>query len=143
MCLDSPAPVFNCGPCPHCNSFKTERNGYCATYNADQRKAERQALKDASKVKTPIAKRTPKRAAQEREYLKLNREYLEQWPKCEVPGCLYRSQEVHHLQGRENERLNDQDYWMAVCSDHHKYIHDHPEWSRSQGYLLTRSVTTH
>lgn len=140
MCLDSPAPVFNCGPCPHCNSFKTERNGYCATYNADQRKAERQAIKDASKVKKPIAKRTPKRAAEEVQYRKLCREYLDCHPSCEVVECHRKSTQVHHMQTRTNDNLLNVDMFLAVCYDCHEKITRDSKWAIENGYSYPRAV---
>jgi hypothetical protein len=142
MCLDSPAPVFNCGPCPHCNSFKTERNGYCATYNADQRKAERQALKDASKVKKPIKKVSTKRAAKNREYLKLRKEYLELYPVCEVVECHNRSIEIHHVCGKENDKLIDTNHFLAVCRDCHTWITEDSAKAIALGYSILRNVTT-
>jgi hypothetical protein len=127
-------------PCPHCNSFKTERNGYCATYNAEIRKAERQALKDASKVKKPIAKRSPKRAAEERQYIILCREYLVAYPVCEVVECHRKSNQVHHMAGRENDKLLDVNFFLAVCTDCHERITRDSKWAIANGYSVLRSV---
>lgn len=125
--------------CPTCGTLKVERNGYCATCNFTARKEEREASKPV-KEKKPIKKVTAKRAIQNKEYLRLNREYLEQYPVCEVVECHYKSNQVHHMCGREGELLTNVDFFLAVCQDCHDKIHDNPEWSRSQGYLLTRSV---
>jgi hypothetical protein len=141
MCLDSPAPVFNCGPCPHCNSFKTERNGYCATYNADQRKAERQALKDASKVKKPIRKVSKKQAKELQDYSIQRRQFLAGHPECEArvaENCDGDACEVHHSAKRGKNLLNVETF-IAACRPCHRYIEDvmSSDERREKGLLRT------
>lgn len=126
--------------CPSCESIKVERNGYCASCNHEARKAQRQTERDALKEKKPIAKRSPKRAAQEREYVKLCREYLECHPSCEVVECHNKSKQVHHMAGRENDKLLDVDMFLAVCVPCHERITIDSKWALENGYSVLRSV---
>jgi hypothetical protein len=103
------------------------------------RKAERRAA--MVNVVKPIKKVSTKRAGQNKEYLKLNREYLALYPVCEVVECNNWSSEIHHQKGRENELLLDTDYFMAVCKSCHKKITIDSAWAISQGYSVLRSTT--
>lgn len=124
--------------CPSCGSNKTERNGYCASCNHERRKEERNALK--VKVVKPIRKVAPKRAAQMREYYKLEKEYLECHPCCEVPECHRKSTQVHHMAGRQNEDLLNVDLFFAVCGDHYERITRDSKWALDNGFLILRST---
>lgn len=110
----------------------------CASCNFDARKAERQSKK--VKVIVPVKKVTVKRAAQNVEYLKLRREYLEAYPACEVPECDIKSVEIHHQRGRENEKLLDTNYFMAVCHKHHVEFTEHSKKAIEDGHSFLRST---
>lgn len=128
--------------CTNCETrpIENQDTGYCASCGAMFRKEERQALKDASKVKKPIAKRSPKRAAEERQYLILCREYLIAYPVCEVVECHQRSNQVHHVGGRANDNLLDVNLFLAVCPDCHEKITRDSKWSIDNGYSIIRST---
>lgn len=121
-----------------CNHMVEGNTDYCGSHNSAIRKAERDAMKEKKVYKIP--NRTPKRAAQERQYLKLNREYLEANPCCEVRDCHERSSEVHHMGGRENERLLDVSLFLAICHGHHDRItNDKEGWAIREGYSILRT----
>lgn len=124
--------------CPTCGTTKTERNGYCASCNYERRREERNALK--VKVVKPIRKVAPKRAAQMREYYKLEKEYLECHPCCEVVECHRKSSQVHHMAGRQNEDLLNVDLFFACCSDCHEKITRDSAWAIKMGYSSLRST---
>lgn len=109
----------------------------CASCNFEARKSERQSKK--VKVVVPIKKVTAKRAAQNVEYLKLRKEYLEAFPACEVEDCHNKSKEVHHKKGRENDLLTDTNYFMAVCHSCHHLITTDSAWAISKGYSYLRT----
>jgi hypothetical protein len=44
--------------------------------------------------------------------------------------------EVHHTNGREYQRLLDEDYWLGVTRFGHAYIHNNPKEAREKGWLL-------
>jgi hypothetical protein len=125
--------------CESCNEFKPlERNGKCASCNAIERKAERQA--NRVKVIAPVNKVSPKRAGQVAEYVKLKREYLALYPVCEVPECHERSIEVHHQRGKEGDRLTDVNYFMAVCRPHHDEFTENSKEAIEKGFSHKRTI---
>lgn len=79
-----------------------------------------------------------KRAKQNREYSKVRKEYLIAHPKCEVKGCRFIANEVHHIKGRIGDLLTDERYFLAVCNEHHKQIESSPEWAKEKGYSQSR-----
>lgn len=44
--------------------------------------------------------------------------------------------EVHHRNGRTNDKLNDERFWLAVCRENHEWIHNHASAARAKGYLI-------
>lgn len=44
--------------------------------------------------------------------------------------------DVHHKNGRHNDRLNDVEHWLPVCRKCHDYIHAHPQKAREKGWLI-------
>lgn len=86
------------------------------------------------KMPKQIKKVSSKRAEQNKIYKVLRVTFLNDNPSCQ--RCSHRhSTEIHHTNGRNGERLNDVDYFMAVCRDCHQYIHAHPQESRQNGWL--------
>ena len=45
--------------------------------------------------------------------------------------------EIHHTNGRENDRLNDRNYWLAVSSEGHKFIHANPTIAYQEGWMIS------
>ena len=62
--------------------------------------------------------------------------YMKEHPNCEVDGCNKPSQDLHHKNGRTNERLYDTNYFMAICRSCHTRIDEDPIWARENGYLI-------
>ena len=81
-----------------------------------------------------MRKISKKRAIQNKEYLKLRGEFLEDNPYCEV--CGKPAHEIHHKRGRFADRLTDVNYFMSVCRMCHTDIHLNPQQSRDKGYIL-------
>jgi hypothetical protein len=84
---------------------------------------------------TPVS---GKRVKQQREYMKLRREFLESRPACEVPGCRKPATEVHHMAGRIGDAYLDVDRWLPICHDDHVYVTAHPAWAIEAGLSLPR-----
>ena len=80
----------------------------------------------------PVSK---KRAERLKIYSELRKEFLK-GKICPVTGK--QATEVHHLKGRENDRLNDGEFWLAVSRDGHRYIHNNPKESMEKGWLLPK-----
>jgi hypothetical protein len=88
---------------------------------------------------TPIRSRSPKRQKQEQQYSKQRTPYLEEHPFCmaTIPGvCTHNSTEVHHKDGRQEDKLTDEDGWMSSCRGCHVWIHSNPEDARELGLLI-------
>lgn len=125
--------------CPHCGTTKVERNGYCATFNFEQRKEEKNALK--VKVVKPIRKVSKKTAKELQDYSVQRRQYLAGHTECQArvsPQCDGDSCEVHHSAKRGANLLNV-DTFVAVCRPCHRYIEDvmSAEERREKGLLRT------
>lgn len=132
------------GKCPECKNSKDVilLGGLChthfATANVLHDPETIKKVADKAKVK-PIKKVSAKRAAQEREYKKLRKEYLKVHPICEaaLPQCSKVATDIHHKAGRGKHLLNT-DTWMASCRNCHTYIETHPAESKERGFSLSR-----
>ena len=62
--------------------------------------------------------------------------YMREHPNCEVKECNKPSQDLHHVNGRTNDRLYDVKYFMAICRKHHTKIDEDTVWAREEGYLV-------
>lgn len=84
----------------------------------------------------PIKPVSDKRQKQKSAYLLARKIFLmeEANKYCPVTGKL--ATEIHHTNGRTNERLNDRQYWLAVSREGHQWIHDNPEEAREKGWLI-------
>jgi len=89
-------------------------------------------LKRGGRLK-PVSK---KRAKQNKVYSAVRLEYLQHNPLCE--RCGKKADQIHHKKGRFGERLNDKDFFMAVCMTCHNWIHSNSIEAYSKGYLLFR-----
>jgi len=83
--------------------------------------------------KKPINKKSDKRKLQESIYKKIRVDFLKENSKCEA--CGKKATEVHHKNKRNNERLNDVNFFMAICSNCHRWIHDNSNEARIKGWL--------
>jgi 5-methylcytosine-specific restriction endonuclease McrA len=94
------------------------------------------------KRKTPIKRGgrlkpvSKKRAKQNKVYSSVRLDYLQHNPLCE--RCGEKADQIHHKRGRFGERLNDKDFFMAVCMTCHNWIHSNSIEAYSKGYLLFR-----
>lgn len=79
-----------------------------------------------------------KRQKQREEYKPIRLEYLQAHEFCEL--CQENpSQEIHHKRGTNGDRLNDNNFFMAVCRPCHVYIENNRAWSYANGYLIKRN----
>lgn len=124
--------------CVRCETrwIENKDTGLCASCSHDDRKADRTKVK----VVKPVKKVTEKRNIQNQEYARLRKEYLESYPACEVVECNNQSNQIHHMAGRENERLTDTNYFLAVCPDCHERITKDTQWAVANGYSILRTV---
>lgn len=78
------------------------------------------------------------RAKQNSEYERLKRAWQKlavNWG-CVIAGCETKADRTpHHKFGRSGKLLNAVEHWIPVCNEHHRMIHDNPNWARSLGLL--------
>lgn len=94
--------------------------------------------KPEKKKPQPISRVSKKRVKENSEYTKVRAAYLKVFPVCEVYNCNNKSNQIHHMAGREGERLTDINHFLAVCDSCHKYIELNPLWSKEHGYSESR-----
>jgi len=99
--------------------------------------AERQMILNKSKLKKlPIRKVSKKRRKQSKEYSKLRADFLLRPENRFCPVTNKQTIEVHHKNGRENQRLTDTSHWLAVSREGHQWIHNNPKEAREKGWLI-------
>lgn len=122
-----------------CRPIENKDTGLCATCGFENRRLERK-LK-TTKVVVPIKKITEKRAKQNREYLEIREQFLEQYPVCQVKDCQNKATEIHHIQGRANDLLTNPENFLAICSTHHTHFTTNSAEAIKEGYSKLRSIT--
>lgn len=126
-----------------CELKKEGKLPYCGSHNAMFRREARKDKQPKPSVrplqKSYIRKVSEKRKSQNDEYSVLREKFLKENPICKACETSP-STAIHHLKGRENDLLNEIQYWMPVCNICHNEIHANPEWARQHGYLILRSV---
>lgn len=78
-----------------------------------------------------------KRQKQYEKYSKIRLNFLAEHQICEICNSAC-SQDIHHKRGRNNERLLDANFFMAICRRCHIKIHLNPKWAYDNQYMLTR-----
>ena len=110
--------------------------GYC-TWHMPKKPIK--AKKKPIRPRSPLKKVSDPRAKQIAVYRLKKKEFLMKHPICQFPNCNRPSAIIHHRKHRENERLLDEEFWMALCGGEepcHKTIHAFPEESYRQGWLI-------
>jgi hypothetical protein len=129
--------MITIGDCEVCGSRCRAGSKKCASCEADERKNERFAKKQ--KVVRSVQKVTLKRAKQNHEFQQKKFDYLALYPMCEEEGCEQKSVDVHHQAGKENGRLLDENYFIALCRPHHTYYTEHSAEAIRKGISVLRT----
>lgn len=131
--------AFNFTICVECGNGNVENTSLmlCASCAHARRKADRTKVK----VVKPVKKVTEKRSKQNQDYARLRDQYLEAYPACEVVECNNRSNQIHHINGREGDKLTDTNFFLAVCPDCHTKIHANPKWAQDNNYMILRTLS--
>lgn len=87
-----------------------------------------------------INKVSDKRKVQISEYTKKRKLFLANNKLCSVGvlGCTKVATEIHHMAGRENDLLTDEQHWLPICRNCHTYITEHSSWAIENGYSKNR-----
>ena len=86
----------------------------------------------------PIKKVSDKRKVENKEYLKVSKEFLESIIFCQLKDCKGLATEVHHKKGRIGKLLTDIKYFLGVCRECHNKIELNPIWAKENGYSINR-----
>lgn len=103
--------------------------GYCLNH---QYKRTDKSTFPSFKKSTPIKKQSDKTKRLTAKYLKARLKFLD-GKICPITGRP--ATEIHHIAGREYERLINESEWLAVTREGHNKIHSNPSWAREKGYL--------
>ena len=99
--------------------------------------------------RSPLKRKTPlrrggklrrvsaKRRKQNEVYSDVREKFLGNTPVCQVCQSKMASQ-VHHRRGRFGDRLNEVEFFLAVCFECHIRIHMNPAWAYAKDYLVKR-----
>jgi hypothetical protein len=119
-----------------CENICEGNTDYCASHN--------HAIRKAAKVKVKVVREvkriTEKRAKQNREYLEMREQFLDQYPMCQIKDCTKKSTEIHHIKGKANDLLTNPENFLAICPDCHKEITEHSAKAIQDGYSKLRST---
>src|SRR4029077_18671490 len=81
----------------------------------------------------PIRRVSKVRRTRLTKYAELRLAFLRERLYCEV--CKTKvSTQVHHLAGRQGQKLTYFEHCIAVCFGCHRFIHDNPKWARENGF---------
>lgn len=56
--------------------------------------------------------------------------------RCEHPGCNARATLLHHRKRRSQGGSHSAENLMALCTESHQWVHDHPAESYAAGWLV-------
>ncbi len=88
--------------------------------------------------RTPLRKMSKAKMKEHRKYILARARWLP-GKFCEMPGsipCVNHADDVHHMNRRSGEMLNDQRFWLAVCRQHHHWIETNKREARQMGLIL-------
>lgn len=131
ICLSKSCPrfAFSHGYCERCQDQRTDQD-----YIRKKAAREGKAVK-----KVPIRKEAPKRAKENRQYLKDRAEFLSRTENqfCRVYPWL-EATTVHHGKGRIGKLLLDQRWWVPLSLPGHDWCELHPVEAKAIGISFDR-----
>ncbi len=91
--------------------------------------------KPEKKKPKPIKKVSDKRKPELKIYSIEGAKFMEENKVCQYEGCTQPSEQLHHKKSR-GVNLNNKETWMAICAEHHYFIHHiSPKTAKEKGYL--------
>lgn len=91
-----------------------------------------------AKKQYTIPKKSKKRAIEEAKYIVLRIEFLSKKENQICPITKQPTTDIHHKRGRIGNLLLDTRYWVALSREGHKYVEEHPDWAKQNGFSLDR-----
>jgi len=87
---------------------------------------------------TPIKKVSDKRTLENLKYQSQRIIFLGKPENKICPITKKPTTDIHHKKGRIGSLFLDERYWVALSREGHKYVEEHPEWAKENGYSLNR-----
>ena len=102
-------------------------------------KIKRNGLRRNGRLKRwkPLKTESRTRRLASRIYSVKRKQFMHYHPICEFGECFARSEECHHVHLRNGKNYLDSSTWLALCRDHHRWIHDHARKARSLGLFVS------
>ena len=119
---------------PRCKANSCKRKFIPKYFNQKVCSDECKKEYEAEFEQTSLNEKSDKRKEQEKFYKELRLIHLTDNPNCGV--CGEEATEIHHMNGRNGERLNDVKYFLSACRGCHTYIHNNPKEARKEGWLV-------
>ena len=70
------------------------------------------------------------------EYTRAKRLWVKERHVCSYPGCQNQPDKTpHHTRGRLGSLLCDTRFWLPVCFEHHRWIHENITAARALGLI--------
>ena len=89
-----------------------------------------------------IPKVSQKMKVRNLQYQVLRIEFLGKKENQICPITKTKTTDIHHKKGRIGSLLLDTRYWVALSREGHKYVEEHPDWAKENGYSLSRLSNT-
>lgn len=87
--------------------------------------------------RSPLRPQSPKRAAEQRIYLKRRAVFLAEHTLCEFPlGCTEPATEIQHRRGRRGARLLQVEWWAGSCHFHNGWAETNTGEALACGWLV-------
>ena len=97
-------------------------------------------IRSGTTVKTvkPIPKVSDKRKVENLKYLAQRIIFLGKKENQICPITKQPTTDVHHKKGRTGTLYLDENYWVALSREGHKFVEENPIWAKENGYSLNR-----
>lgn len=95
-------------------------------------------LNRKQKVLKRIKPFSEKRSQQYKLWPQIRDSFLSKHPFCEWPGCTKRAVDAHHTEGKDGEKLLDEEKLKALCRRHHNWCKEKPELAEKVGMIVSR-----
>ncbi|RAJ28896.1 hypothetical protein [Pedobacter cryoconitis] len=129
-----------CGGAPYAKGFC--KIHYKMPSQLNPKPIARKQMAAVAAVKRPAIKLVSDRRAKElRVYAKICPAFKKANPECQakLPGCTVMTTDVHHKWGKENERLNMVEHFLAVCRHCHDVIGGNHTMAKEKGFSINRT----
>ncbi len=127
--------------CIECRSKFTPKKfleKHCENCKEAEREYQSGKMAKTTAPKKPLNKISDKRKIDNLKYLAQRIVFLGKKENQICPITKTPTTDVHHKKGRVGSLYLDETHWVALSREGHKFVEEHPEWSKENGYSLNR-----